>query len=304
MARKHAPQSANTALADCQIIMSNAITRAAQSLTLTEKRVMSCAIARLDSIRGAWTSDKLKVKLTASEYAETFGLDVNTAYEELSSFADSIMKKQIRTVEKVGRRERVTKYQWVGKAVYAKGEGWIEIAFYHEIAPHLMMLSKNFTQYKLKQASALRSLYAWRLLELLQMFASTGLLRMPLDEFQHAMDPPKSYRANFAQLRRWVIEPAIKELEGKDNWIIKWTPKKHGRKVIGLEFRFHRNPQGRLDLEPKPKRKKPRRLTREEIAKQARPGETWEQAATRLRATDSSPDHHARGSAAGPGARP
>ena len=49
----------------------------------------------------------------------------------------------------------------------------------------------------MKQASASRSLYAWCLLE---------LLRMPLDEFQHAMDVPPIYRSNFAQLRRWVKE--------------------------------------------------------------------------------------------------
>ena len=270
------------ALSECQVSMSNAITRAAQSLTLTEKRLMSSAIARLHSIRGTWTPDKLKVKLTAAEYAETFGLEMNTAYDELSASADSIMKKHIRRVERSGRHERIIKTQWVGRATYAKGEGWIEIAFWHELAPHLLHLNSEFTRYRLKQASALRSLYAWRLLELLQMFASTGLLRMPIEEFQHAMDVPESYRRNFKALRIRVIEPAVKELSTKDHWLIEWTRKKRGRKVIGLEFRFKRNPQGQLDLAaPKPKRKL--RLSKAEVAKHARPGETWDQAAARLR---------------------
>lgn len=288
-----------TKLSECCVTMSNAIIRAAQALTLSEKRMMSAAIARLNSIRGAWTPDKLKVKLTAAEYAETFGLDIDTAYDELAAGADSIMHKQIRRLERRGKHERVIKTQWVGRSTYAKGEGWIEIAFWHELAPYLLQLKEQFTTYRLEQASAIRSLYAWRLLELLQMFEHTGMLRMSIEEFHHAMDTPASYRSNFKALRIRVIEPAIKELRNKDNWIIEWTAKKRGRKYANLEFRFHRNPQGSLDLTPTPSPRRRRRqaahpqqpstnmnerpvLTREYVERHARPGESWDAAFARL----------------------
>jgi plasmid replication initiation protein len=46
-----------------------------------------------------------------------------------------------------------------------------------------------------------------------------------------------------------VLEPAIKELAVKDNLIIQCEQQRSGRKVIGLEFKFKADPQGRLPLE-------------------------------------------------------
>ena len=51
---------------------------------------------------------------------------------------------------------------------------------------------------------------------------------------------------NFSLLRKWVIEPAVKELTEKDNWLIEWEAIKRGRKVTALRFQFERNPQGGL----------------------------------------------------------
>jgi plasmid replication initiation protein len=83
-------------------------------------------------------------------------------------------------------------------------------------------------------------------LELLSQYTSTGWRQIELDEFHHAMETPDSYRANFKDCRRWVVEPAVKELREKDGWLIDWTPIKTGRKVTTLRFEFKRDPQGRL----------------------------------------------------------
>ncbi|WP_431733584.1 hypothetical protein [Kingella kingae] len=47
-------------------------------------------------------------------------------------------------------------------------------------------------------------------------------------------------------VRTTGIEPAIKELTEKDNWLIEWEARKRGRKVATLLFKFQRNPQGSL----------------------------------------------------------
>ena len=53
-------------------------------------------------------------------------------------------------------------------------------------------------------------------------------------------------RKNFKELRTRIIEPAVKELRQKDNWLIEWEPIKAGRRVSALSFRFARNPQQSL----------------------------------------------------------
>ena len=110
-----------------------------------------------------------------------------------------------------------------------------------------MGLCKDFTKYKLQQATALRSAYSWRLLELLMKFESTGWAQYSIEDFATAMDATDKQRADFAKLRTKIIEPAIKELTQKDGWIIAWEPiRKGSRKVVAIKFTFSRDPQGKL----------------------------------------------------------
>jgi plasmid replication initiation protein len=60
------------------------------------------------------------------------------------------------------------------------------------------------------------------------------------------MEATEKQQSDFNNIKRRIIEPAIKELTEKDNWIIKWQPIKSGRKVTALRFDFERNPQERL----------------------------------------------------------
>ena len=60
------------------------------------------------------------------------------------------------------------------------------------------------------------------------------------------METPESYKTTFGLLRKYLIEPAVKELQEKDHWIIEWSGIKQGRKVTMLEFKFKRNSQGSL----------------------------------------------------------
>ena len=62
------------------------------------------------------------------------------------------------------------------------------------------------------------------------------------------MEAPASCVKDFGQLKRRVIEPAVKELREKDGVRLEWEPVKAGRKVVGLDFKFSPDPQIKLDL--------------------------------------------------------
>lgn len=239
-------------LLDLQVNMSNALTRAAHGLSLSEKRIIASCIAKTDQVpnmsqvrqRGAWL-----VRLSAADYAETFGLDLTTAYEQLHNASENLFKRYVRTTRKTRKGIEEYKFVWVGGVRYHKGEGWVELDWFHEVVPHLFGLRAEFTSYKLKQASALRSMYSWRLFELLQSWAGKGHYQPTIEEFCLAMDVPKGYAKDFTDIRRRVIEPAVSELIQKNNLLIKWDVQRAGRKVIGLDFKFSENPQQILPLE-------------------------------------------------------
>jgi len=234
------------------VTMSNALTRASHGLSLAEKRLVMCAVAKLDSAKTAKPPDTPNTRITAAEYSETFSVDLDTAYDQLASAAKALHNRCITFYEPAYRRNGKslppTKIQmnWIGEIHYQKGEGWVELYWWHKVIPHLFGLKKHFTSYQLQQASALRSIYSWRLLELLMRFKSTGYAEYSIEDFCQSMEATEKQRQNFAAIRRRIIEPAVKELNEKDGWIITWQPIKGGRRVKALRFDFKKDPQGRL----------------------------------------------------------
>ena len=75
-------------------------------------------------------------------------------------------------------------------------------------------------------------------------FESTGWAEYSIEDFAAAMDATEKQRANFNNIKRRIIEPAVKELGDKDGWLIHWRPIKAGRKVAAVRFEFRRDPQG------------------------------------------------------------
>lgn len=228
-------------LCDMQVNMSNALARSAHSLSLSEKRIVAACIAKTDQLpsmeavkeRGAWL-----VRLSAADYAQTFDISLDSAYEQLQAAAKNLFRRYISATRQTKKGPEIYQCVWVGGVRYHKGEGWIELDWWHEIVPHLFNLAGEFTKYKLRQATALRSVYSWRLFELLQSWSGKGVYQPSLDEFCKAMEVPECYRKNFKSIRTRVIEPAVQELVEKNNMLITWKTLNAGRKVVGLDFTF------------------------------------------------------------------
>ena len=234
------------------VTMSNALTRAGHGLTLAEKRIVASAVSMLDSRRALPSGEVPRTRITAMEYAETFKVDMDTAYDQLQDAAKQLYKRSITFYEPAHKRNgkplppTMVQMRWVGSVKYQKGEGWVELAWWPDLLRHLVGLKAQFTTYQLQQASALRSAYSWKLLELLTRFQSTGRAEYTIEDFCASMDATEKQAADFAKVRTKIIEPAVKELREKDGWLIQWQPVKAGRKVKAVRFTFMRDPQGSL----------------------------------------------------------
>lgn len=247
---------------DRWVSMSNAIVRSAQGLSLPEKQIIMLSLSKLDSRKFHGKDNLPRVRLTAEEMIDAYGIDRSDAYKYLKKAGDQlyerslVFREQAPARAKSGRKsgEHVMRCRWIGSQKYHAGEGWMEMVFWPEIVPHLTALKSRFTAYQMKQVATLRSMYSWRLLELLMQFAGrdkktpSGTVLIEIEDFYHAMGASPSHRKNFGEARRGIIEPAVKELVTKDEWLIDWKPIKRGRKVAQLQFRFARNPQMALPL--------------------------------------------------------
>lgn len=244
---------------DRHVSMSNRLARSAHGLNLAEKRLVALGLAQSESanamrnlksnVNAGWL-----MRVRAQEYAEAFDIDVTTAYEQLQAAADKLFDRYVR-YEVPGRRGKPEekKFRWVSSCRYAPGEGYVELNFSPEIAPHLAGLSKELTSYRLRQAAAFDTVYAWRLFELIKSWESAGGFKTTIEEFWEAMEAPPSCRQDFKALRTRVIEPSVAAIRDKCAMLVEWSPLRSGsRRVTGLEFRFSPDPQGRLDMNPSP----------------------------------------------------
>ncbi len=231
------------------VTMHNSLVSASHGLNLSEKRLLSLAVSKLSPKAAALPGKPIRI--SAVDYAEQFGLEPHTAYEQLREAQEHLFNRYIRHLEYYGRngqKVEVQKFRWISSVFYKDGDGEIAITFSHQITPFLVQLKKHFTSYQLSKAAALRSTYSWRLFENLERFRSTGVWEVDIEQFHNIMETPKSYRANFAQCRRWVIDPAISELAAQTNISAEVEPVKRGRKVAKLRFLFASASQMSLPL--------------------------------------------------------
>jgi len=233
-----------------QVSITNLAARAAQGFTLREKRLVMAGLSKLDSRqkKSLVTLKDRTFRVTAAEYVELAQIaDEKSAYKDLMAACEKLLHRHIRykVITPKGVKERVI--QWVEAVEYHHGEGWVEFTLTGSILPHVCELSKQFTQYRLRQTSELRSVYSWRLLELLTSHNDAKdetrikSQKIPLDEFRLALEIPDSYKYN--DIRKQVLALAVDELIKKDHWLIQWRPVKDGRAVVALDFTFSRDPQ-------------------------------------------------------------
>jgi hypothetical protein len=114
-----------------RVSMSNSLARAAQGMSLSEKRIVALALSSqntksLSKLAESTTPAGWKVKLRAMDYAETFGIDPNTAYDQLKTASERLLDRLVTWEDKAPNgKNRVNKLRWISFARYTQGDGVI-----------------------------------------------------------------------------------------------------------------------------------------------------------------------------------
>lgn len=211
---------------------SNWLVTASYKLTLNEQRLVLTAIAKLpfDS-----KEIKRRVVITAKEMLDCFpDIGEKHVYNEMEKASDNLFQRWIRIEDP----NQVDKFRWItAKTTYKKGEGQIGFSFSPEILPYLQQLKEQFTKYRLGDISSLKSIYSIRLFEMLMQFQNTGIALIDVQEFKERLGISDKY-ADYRNLKKKVIEPAINELNQKSHFNITFKGTREGRAIKNLEFFF------------------------------------------------------------------
>ena len=132
------------------------------------------------------------------------------------------------------------------------------------------------------------SLYGIRVYELLMQWKKTGKREIEIDWLKQQFEIGNKY-PSIKDLKKYVIDPSIKDINTHSNYQVSWTQRKTGRKVTHLIFTFSekKSPQGNSESEKpkrtaKPKEKMILGVPASEIEAAARVGESYEDTAARI----------------------
>lgn len=159
-----------------------------------------------------------------------------TIYDRMHDMFKSLSKKPLTILE--GKNRVVI--NWISSMIiYAEDspkKGIVSFEFSERLKPYLLQLKREFASYRLKNVMGLKSIYAIRIYRLLKQYEKIGKRRIDYQELKKILGIEEKYTI-FRDFRKWVLEPAQRELETTD---IRFDYKaiRKDRHVVALEFRI------------------------------------------------------------------
>ncbi|HAP4912621.1 TPA: replication initiation protein [Enterococcus faecalis] len=210
------------------------ISKAKHDLTTNQLKIIDFLISKIKP------DDKDFEELETSMYELTNVLEIKRSgrtYNQIANTLDDLRKKEVTIYNQ--ERESIVRTGWVSSAEYFKN-GKVILSFDKKLAPYLLDLSKNYSQYLLIDTVKLKSKYAILLYKLMREAnrdngKSITILQGTPEEFKDWLGAPKNY--NYGRLKENVLKKAIEEINLKiDDMNLEILQGRYGRKVVQVEI--------------------------------------------------------------------
>lgn len=282
-------------MADEKIYKSNALIEASYTLSVSEQRILLACIAQVD--RGAPITDEVMYSIPVARIAKATNSDSKSIYKELLEAARKLRRREVSIDLEPnggGRKSKTLEASWVQSIVYSHRDGVINLRFNKDMLPFLTELKEQFTRYDMAEVARMTSMYGIRLFEMLIQYTTIGSREIALEDLRKWLQLRDKYTL-MADLRRYVIEPAVSQVNEHSRLQVHYELKRTCRKITHLNFVIgHKQglatkpavvldtPCAKRIAEGKPPKKVA--LSAYELSHQARKGESLTDALSRLNA--------------------
>jgi plasmid replication initiation protein len=258
------------------VVKSNQVIEASYSLSAVEQRLILIAISRIP--KGQEITDEVIYKISVSDL-QAMGANEKTAYRDLKDGLNRLYERSINL--KIDNKS--IKMRWVQSAAFMDSAGVVGIRFSKEILPFISNLKNQFTKYALSDISEMTSSYAIRIYEWLIQYKSIGQREISVSNLRNMLELNEKYPL-FGDLKKYVIDISINQINKKSPLLASYTIKKTGRKMTHVLFKFKEKETSNKTKKPSIlKEPKILGVPKGEIEKHARVGESYEEAATRIK---------------------
>ena len=216
---------------DSLVVKANQLVEARYNLNLNEQKVILYAASKIDREQDHFNY----IELDINEFTEL--LDTKgKRYEEIRDIVRELRRKEV--IINTDDKEYIA--GWLSSITFYKNTGKIKLRFDDDLIPYLLQLKKRFTRYQLKNILYLKSKYGIRIYELLKQYEGIGERKFELQELKKVLFIENQYDRIY-DLKRFVLTPAVEEINEHTDINISYDDIKQGRKIVGFAF----------DIEPK-----------------------------------------------------
>ena len=227
------------------IVKSNQVIEASYQLSSTEQRIVLAAISKIG--RDAEITDDEIYRVTVDDL-KNLGVHEKTAYRDLKDGVNRLYERSIN----LAIDDESIKMRWVQSIRFLESKSVVGLRFSKEILPFISNLSREFTKYSLSDIAGMSSAYAIRIYELLSQYRSIGKRELSVESLRTMLELGKRYPL-FADLKRWVIDTAVDQINEYSPLSVKYEQKKTGRKVTHILFSFKEKSK-RIDHHSEPEK--------------------------------------------------
>ena len=228
-------------MSDKQLIAKdNKLISASYSLGIPEQRLIFLAIIEAREQKQLIDA-KGVLQIRAKSYQEQFKVEKNTSYDALKSATSGLFDAHFEYEdihEKTGKLARHV-IRWVQKISYIDDAGMVELQFTDAVIPLITRLSRQYTEYELKQVSELQSEYSIRLYELMMQWKAVGKTnKISVDDLRRKLGvEPEQYK-KMNNFKARVLDHAINQINKYTDIQAEYDQHKDGRVIAGFTFKF------------------------------------------------------------------
>jgi len=203
---------------DLKVFKSNSLVNARYKLSTNELKLVLWVVAHIKPTDTDFWTYTLKVK------------DIDIDPKHLKAVARSLVSKTF----EVKQDDGWLLIGWFSSIQYHPSTGTIDLSFDPKLKPYLLQLKEQFTAYNLSSVLSMRSAYSIRLYELITQYLTIGHRVFDIDELRDVLRVPTSYRVQ--DLRRQVLDKAIKEINASGVLLVSYELIKSGRSYSAVRF--------------------------------------------------------------------
>lgn len=277
-----------------RVYKANAVIEACYTLSVAEHRLLLACFAQI----GKKATDQRLYRVYAHEIAALAEISPQDAYRDAAIAVERLYERSVEVFEGPNgdAPPKKRRFRWIQEAVYAEGEGYVDVRLSTSILPFVNNLLEQYTVYHMQDVARMTSRYGIRVYELLVQWRRRGQREVEVEWLRRSLGVEEKY-TNFKDFRKRVIAPAVQQINEYSPLEVSWNERKTGRRITHVTFHFSEKPEVKSQKAEAAAARKAQKAKREAplpadqksmfgipphvIKEYAKPGEDWQDAALR-----------------------